>query len=143
MIFCKAAQAGAGFCRIDSGRRIFQASGAGKACSGGSVGMGKCAPRPNQHWARRCTTSTPAPCRRDHPRMCGEKPRHATRSSAPLGSPPHVRGKAGNGGYDGLDVGITPACAGKRKSLDDFYFPALDQTRMRREKENNTHKQNI
>ena len=35
------------------------------------------------------------PCRRDHPRVCGEKPRVAGNHPLPSGSPPRVRGKVG------------------------------------------------
>ena len=49
----------------------------------------------------------------DHPRVCGEK--FSSRSSADLrqGSPPRMRGKGINGFHIGLQIGITPACAGK------------------------------
>ena len=51
---------------------------------------------------------------KDHPRMCGEKLLSKWGQDGPLGSPPHVRGKATFSGRHRLAVGITPACAGKR-----------------------------
>ena len=53
--------------------------------------------------------------RRDHPRMCGEKGQSGLKPSYPLGSPPHVRGKAASSGEKGTLQGITPACAGKSR----------------------------
>ena len=50
----------------------------------------------------------------DHPRMCGEKHLFIIPWYLCLGSPPHVRGKAVLCGFPPRDVGITPACAGKR-----------------------------
>ena len=54
------------------------------------------------------------PCRRDHPRVCGEKVSSALCSTSVSGSPPRVRGKACWAKYDPESEGITPACAGKR-----------------------------
>ena len=51
--------------------------------------------------------------RRDHPRVCGEKPGGAAARRQNVGSPPRVRGKVGRPALPGLDAGITPACAGK------------------------------
>ena len=45
--------------------------------------------------------------------MCGEKQHHVTVKAATLGSPPHVRGKAGQRLNNISQLGITPACAGK------------------------------
>ena len=50
----------------------------------------------------------------DHPRMCGEKETPSSDEVPPWGSPPHVRGKGKLNRGKGLEVGITPACAGKR-----------------------------
>ena len=49
----------------------------------------------------------------DHPRVCGEKGSSGKRQLTGLGSPPRMRGKDGRTSTGGLDVGITPACAGK------------------------------
>ena len=53
---------------------------------------------------------------RDHPRICGEKPRRYTQWRPSLGSPPHMRGKATGYSDDELSVRITPAYAGKRQN---------------------------
>ena len=48
--------------------------------------------------------------------MCGEKFMRPCLSIIMLGSPPHVRGKAHQMGLKSVKAGITPACAGKRRS---------------------------
>ena len=54
---------------------------------------------------------------KDHPCVCGEK-LHAERYFVwGRGSPLRVRGKDQNGGNVYITSGITPACAGKRKSF--------------------------
>ena len=50
---------------------------------------------------------------RDHPRICGEKESHWSRSISTVGSPPHMRGKAVTARTSALFQGITPAYAGK------------------------------
>ena len=50
---------------------------------------------------------------KDHPRVCGEKPKLVLLSAVGSGSPPRVRGK-GTGQPVRSRRGITPACAGKR-----------------------------
>ena len=51
--------------------------------------------------------------KKDHPRMCGEKPTSYITTMVREGSPPHVRGKE-IGCRSGQSLhGITPACAGK------------------------------
>ena len=77
---------------------------------------------------------SPAGWAEDHPRMCGEKPLKVWLASSIPGSPPRMRGKAGQLGVvligqgspprmrgkvhkevgNKLRLGITPACAGKR-----------------------------
>ena len=47
--------------------------------------------------------------------MCGEKGVKMDWNLVPEGSPPRVRGKAGNLGYEVVAHGITPACAGKSR----------------------------
>ena len=53
-------------------------------------------------------------CRRDHPRVCGEKLPAIFVPVRCLGSPPRVRGKGSVSTCDDDWLGITPACAGKR-----------------------------
>ena len=50
---------------------------------------------------------------RDHPRLCGEKLLYFSITALSSGSPPLVRGKAGEEEHIIATVGITPACAGK------------------------------
>ena len=50
---------------------------------------------------------------RDHPRLCGEKNRLSKPFGRATGSPPPMRGKAGNSGGWQIKWGITPAYAGK------------------------------
>ena len=52
-------------------------------------------------------------CRRDHPRVCGEKGDKVKHCFHVLGSPPRVRGKGFCGIVIHRRIGITPACAGK------------------------------
>ena len=66
---------------------------------------------------KRGSGSLPRSCRRDHPRVCGEKISQ-TRRNLPLGgSPPRVRGKVRQHLESRQSVGITPACAGKRAAV--------------------------
>ena len=56
---------------------------------------------------------------RDHPRLCGEKPSALSDQNLVPGSPPPMRGKV-TVQCDAMDHGgITPAYAGKRKTLID------------------------
>ena len=66
-------------------------------------------------WAgKRRPTLRASPLVWDHPRVGGEKPFLFYGGSSDSGSPPHGRGKSFfDAAYD-LDVGITPALAGKR-----------------------------
>ena len=50
----------------------------------------------------------------DHPRVCGEKPRHIVGFAHESGSPPRMRGKAEIESYADECDRITPAYAGKR-----------------------------
>ena len=52
---------------------------------------------------------------RDHPRLCGEKRMYTLLDLLPWGSPPPMRGKDHAGKHVALDIGITPAYAGKSK----------------------------
>ena len=52
----------------------------------------------------------------DHPRVCGEKLGRLWQAAHNTGSPPRVRGKGVGAPHFACDLGITPACAGKRLS---------------------------
>ena len=62
---------------------------------------------------KRGSGSLPRSCRRDHPRVCGEKSKLFPVDDAVKGSPPHMRGKGQNQRGTGSGRGITPAYAGK------------------------------
>ena len=51
---------------------------------------------------------------KDHPRLCGEKSVFTSSTGRSGGSPPPMRGKVSAKSAPHLDVGITPAYAGKR-----------------------------
>ena len=53
---------------------------------------------------------------RDHPRLCGEKPRSPAAKGTSRGSPPPMRGKVPVVFSFCLSLGITPAYAGKRET---------------------------
>ena len=53
----------------------------------------------------------------DHPRVCGEKAPTSISTVRARGSPPRVRGKERGIAEEILDIGITPACAGKSVDL--------------------------
>ena len=66
------------------------------------------------HAGKRFPRRAQGPCRRDHPRTCGEKLRARDKISAPWGSPPHMRGKEKIQHLVVYRRRITPAHAGKR-----------------------------
>ena len=70
----------------------------------------------------------------DHPRMRGEKRVRRGGRALFLGSPPHARGKVANFLGVILDLGITPACAGKSSALVPPGRAVGDHPRMRGEK---------
>ena len=53
----------------------------------------------------------------DHPRLCGEKNSSICLVNFSTGSPPPMRGKGGNAASLQFDYRITPAYAGKSRSL--------------------------
>ena len=65
---------------------------------------------------KRVTDENGLPMTEDHPRVCGEKPPRRDRRPHTGGSPPRVRGKVLDYRVGADSGGITPACAGKRKS---------------------------
>ena len=56
------------------------------------------------------------PASGDHPRVCGEKVIQVVPPAPQVGSPPRVRGKVTPHHRVANDRGITPACAGKRRT---------------------------
>ena len=68
--------------------------------------------------------------------MCGEKREKGYRGKAPVGSPPHVRGKGQEKGYCAPLRRITPACAGKSVSVGPNNIKKGDHPRMCGEKKN-------
>ena len=72
--------------------------------------------------------------RRDHPRVCGEKPQGLRGLCAGAGSPPRVRGKAVQMGIRLVQPGITPAYAGKSGFVPNAYTSTRDHPRVCGEK---------
>ena len=71
---------------------------------------------------------------RDHPRACGEKPPSCPEMSTNEGSPPRMRGKVGLLHGHIIAIGITPAHAGKRRSIGRLSQPTRDHPRVCGEK---------
>ena len=57
----------------------------------------------------------------NHPRVCGEKSTSCFQVIRDTGSPPRVRGKVTSLGIIGAPFRITPAYAGKRRKMRDFF----------------------
>ena len=72
--------------------------------------------------------------RGDHPRVCGEKPPSCPEMSTNEGSPPRMRGKVVLSSENPLCRGITPAYAGKRRSIGRLSQPTRDHPRVCGEK---------
>ena len=70
----------------------------------------------------------------DHPRVCGEKRYGQNSKRAKEGSPPRVRGKVDDRHRVGQDIGITPACAGKRTTCNFLDNNSQDHPRVCGEK---------
>ena len=70
----------------------------------------------------------------DHPRVCGEKTSHSINRYRSSGSPPRMRGKAFCKNRLGLQDGITPAYAGKRRAGRTFENCNRDHPRVCGEK---------
>ena len=71
----------------------------------------------------------------DHPRMCGEKNTKKKSGNKATGSPPHVRGKVFCDFIADGVIGITPACAGKSRTLQAIFRFCWDHPRMCGEKD--------
>ena len=78
-----------------------------------------CPPQPLRFWitpacaGKRGSGSPPRSCRRDHPRVCGEKHKLNSLDRPAEGSPPRMQGKAAVLAQRLPGLGITPAYAGK------------------------------
>ena len=66
--------------------------------------------------------------------MCGEKRKASSLDFEEEGSPPHVRGKAHFSHKSFQNIGITPACAGKRLKSSERLKTGWDHPRMCGEK---------
>ena len=64
---------------------------------------------------RRTPSALSAASARDHPRVCGEEKQHLVDEEIKVGSPPRVRGGVSQSERPHLFLGITPACAGRRR----------------------------
>ncbi len=71
---------------------------------------------------------------KDHPRVCGEKKPPDWGAAAESGSPPRVRGKAWAEFQELMHARITPACAGKRNTLEAVEVLPEDHPRVCGEK---------
>ena len=87
---------------------------------------------------KRDKTGWTTTCPRDHPRMCGEKPKVMNLVLVRPGSPPHVRGKELRTAFKPCRLGITPACAGKSQCACTRARSARDHPRMCGEKQSNS-----
>ena len=85
-----------------------------------------------KRWYTRCAKKLPP----DHPRTCGEKENAEAMRVQFQGSPPRMRGKDFLQGLHSFRDGITPACAGKRKTQGRFSSTSRDHPRMCGEKAN-------
>ena len=83
---------------------------------------------------KRDKTGWTTTCPRDHPRMCGEKPKVMNLVLVRPGSPPHVRGKELRTAFKPCRLGITPACAGKSVTYRCYISEGKDHPRMCGEK---------
>ena len=72
--------------------------------------------------------------KRDHPRVCGEKPPLQNTAAAILGSPPRMRGKAYSPCKPFPATGITPAYAGKSMCFHPYHLVRRDHPRVCGEK---------
>ena len=73
---------------------------------------------------------------RDHPRVCGEKCAPTAQQNTATGSPPRMRGKAGQIQSQTPELGITPAYAGKSLRLCILSRLLQDHPRVCGEKKN-------
>ena len=83
---------------------------------------------------KRGSGSPPRSCRRDHPRVCGEKPESGRWGEQDAGSPPRMRGKEWYLQGENPAPGITPAYAGKSSRESDCCNELQDHPRVCGEK---------
>ena len=83
---------------------------------------------------KRTRTPVNPMCRRDHPRVCGEKTAPGTSWCKSWGSPPRMRGKVLSGTWKAAGAGITPAYAGKSPSAPSSKSLCRDHPRVCGEK---------
>ena len=75
-------------------------------------------------------TRNPLPCRRDHPRICGEHRWSYTGSCARRGSSPHMRGTPPHLVLRRMSSGIIPAYAGNTRGSEAQPFRNGDHPRI-------------
>ena len=83
---------------------------------------------------RSCAACRAWRCWRDHPRVRGEKQSGIAVSGTDLGSPPRARGEGYLSSRSPSVLGITPACAGRRRISSPLAFRFRDHPRVRGEK---------
>ena len=66
----------------------------------------------------------------DHPRVCGKDPKDGSKTVLRGGSPPRVRERLQEDRGVSLQVGITPACAGKTAVVFDYDKEPEDHPRV-------------
>ena len=100
----------------------------------------------DRHFPEPCFGITPAyagkrgrnksgqPAAKDHPRVCGEKADTAAACALCWGSPPRMRGKAPSAAQAALQMGITPAYAGKSFTVEKCRVSNKDHPRVCGEK---------
>ena len=82
-----------------------------------------------------CAGNTPPaspafPCRRDHPRVCGEHGCNVYSMRQTVGSSPRVRGTLSNAIHHNVIYGIIPACAGNTLKLSNVTERFRDHPRV-------------
>ena len=99
------------------------------------VKMKPSTPRITPAWAgKRGQYRRPGRAHRDHPRVGGEKYNSSVERNHKRGSPPRGRGKVGFLPAQSLDIGITPAWAGKSHAVHSPSHGAGDHPRVGGEK---------
>lgn len=105
--------------RVDELRKVVTPTGITPACAG-----------------KRVSFSVSQNGSGNHPRMRGEERGAATMNCCLSESPPHARGREICETGDGSNLGITPACAGKRRETFSKPLSVRNHPRMRGEESN-------